>query len=133
MILRSYVLHSALQYHPDTAPEQHTNGLDPATKFRAIAEAWAILSKPDIKLKYDSERGHYVRSLVKKKFSVEVSTSSPPMSFVDADNISTSFTTQRDKFSKIRHLASSNWEDIRSKYKSEKWQKTPLYAKKVRR
>ena len=124
----------SLQYHPDTAPQHHAKGVDPATKFRIVAEAWAILSKPEIKSKYDAERAYYIRSLAKDKFSVEVNTiSSSPTSFVDVDNISTTFLTQRDKFAKIRHLGSSNWEDIRSKYKTEKWQKTPLYVKKVRR
>jgi len=103
--------------------------MDPAKDFKMVAEAWSILSKPELKLKYDLLRGKHLNSLQKNRYSIEVSSNNNDLG--DFSNISVGFNTQKNNYSKVQVKASSNWEDLQTKYKSEKWQNTPLNIRKV--
>ena len=85
--------------------------------FLEISEAWAVLSKPDIKSKYDSARGLFTRSAEPLPDTSRM--------------ISQDFLVQRQNYEVVKRQASSNWHELRDKYKQEKWLNLPLSERKV--
>ena len=82
-------------------------------KFRNISEALSILSKTDVRGRYDSARikaGHML--------------SSQSVSSIDTPiDIPTSYNTQRENFGFALKKAGDAWKDNRDKYKCERWNK----------
>lgn len=90
-------------------------------KFRDISEAWSILSRPDLRQRYDSER--------LKNFGSAIGN----INRATQQNIEMfdSYNTQKNNFKHVQKMASSNWREIQDKYKTEKWQQLSLKEKKV--
>lgn len=135
----TYVLctaYAALLYHPDTAPvEEKTNtaqlGNNKARHFEfiRISEAYGILSKPESKVYYDRVRSRHLGYKIGQEL---LNHSSSLASLGDHQNISDAFQTQRDNYAAVvSKKASSNWMDLKEKYKTEKWQNMSLSARKV--
>jgi curved DNA-binding protein CbpA len=99
-----------LQYHPDVS-----TSIDAATKFRAIQDAYEILSDAPTRAKYDA-----ARNIILDK--VAASVTSPPIGFI----------TQQLNYGTVRKAASSTWQSLAAdRLKSTAWQKLPLVSKKV--
>mmetsp|Transcript_24504 Transcript_24504/g.40852 ORF Transcript_24504/g.40852 Transcript_24504/m.40852 type:complete len:197 (+) Transcript_24504:102-692(+) len=128
--LRAAYVVLALQHHPDTA-EAEVDSVDSSTsgqdsEFIKVAEAWRILSKPDAREQYNRLRGRYLG--LTGKFGTH------QQSFNDfPSEIPMGYNTQRANFHKVQAKASSNWTEIQSKYKNEKWHNLPLSERKLRR
>lgn len=88
-----------------------------------------MLSKPDLKLLYDSSRRKLINETLASRFSIDISSGGGFA--VGISNIPSGFNTQKANFVKVQSKASSNWEDLQTKYKTEKWQRIPLEVKKV--
>lgn len=100
-----------LQYHPDV-----NSSADAAIRFRAIQDAYEILSDSVSRAKYDAGRN---------KFLTKTLTT-------EAAPIPGGFITQQQNFNMVRRNASSSWQAIASnRLKTPAWQKMPLAAKKV--
>lgn len=103
-------------HHPDKNPEK-----EDSTLFIQISDAWNILSKPELKSLYDAMRNGIDPKLILK----------PKLDFHETLN-SSGFHKQRENYTaNVKKRASSNWKEIASKYKLEKWQNLPLDKKKV--
>ena len=124
---------SALKLHPDThLPSLKSSGPDGSTneppgakganeEFIRVAEAWSVLSKVDLKQQYDLMR--------KGGGDSSHTISGPGCSSV----VSSTYSTQKSAYHRsVKQKASSNWMELKDKYKSEKWQNLPLSQKKVR-
>jgi DnaJ-class molecular chaperone len=111
----------ALRYHPDMSAAKRVgfNAAETAGKFREVSEAWQILSKPEVRQKYDGARRRLLGPA-----------SSSTIGGIPSE-VPTSFNTHKTNFVNVQKAASSNWRDIQDKYKSEKWQKLPLKDRKV--
>jgi len=127
---------SALKLHPDThlsslkpsGPDGSTNeppGAKGANEeFIRVAEAWSVLSKVDLKQQYD---------LLRKGGGDSSHTISGPGSSHTSSVVSNTYSTQKSAYHRsVKQKASSNWMELKDKYKSEKWQNLPLSQKKVR-
>jgi len=126
-----------LKLHPDThlsslkssGPDGTTNELPGAKganeEFIRVAEAWSVLSKADLKQQYDLMRK------VGGDSSHSSSAVSGPGSYTSV--VSSTYNTQKSAYHRsVKQKASSNWQELKDKYKSEKWQNLPLAQKKVR-
>eukprot|EP00596_Hydrurales_sp_CCMP1899_P011034 CAMPEP_0119040274 /NCGR_PEP_ID=MMETSP1177-20130426/10147_1 /TAXON_ID=2985 /ORGANISM="Ochromonas sp, Strain CCMP1899" /LENGTH=128 /DNA_ID=CAMNT_0007005165 /DNA_START=134 /DNA_END=517 /DNA_ORIENTATION=- len=95
----------ALRYHPDTSQASIEKGLssskeDQAQKFRGISEAWSVLSKPDVRNRYDSARtrgGHTKGASTMNNY--------PGLQ----SDIPSNFDTQMNNHGAVQRFASSNW------------------------
>lgn len=92
--------------------------LDAAIKFRAIQDAYEVLSDPHTRTSYESARN----SLLKKVIAQETM-------------LTTGFVTQRDNFQAVKRGVSAGGvqESTNSRFKDAAWQKLPLAAKKAAR
>lgn len=115
-------------HHPDTQlPSLKAGDLQKKTdEFIKISEAWSVLSKPDMKQKYDLLRKNLLG--LANKYG-----GNPNISVPVQTEISMGYNVQKLNYQKVQHNASSSWEDMRDKYKNEKWQQLPLAEKKLRR
>jgi hypothetical protein len=83
------------------------------------------LSRPDIRDKYDRERA---RIYLNKVDTVNGSKS------INYHSDVPSYTAQKENYYNVTlNHASSNWRELRDKYKTEKWQNKPLSEKKMSR
>ena len=128
----------ALKYHPDMAgnaaasSSSSSSSLGNGTelsmnereaRFREVSEAWSILSKADTRSRYDSFRARQGGGNgVQADGSLSVPTEIP-----------LNYDTQRANFASVKHAASSNWKELKVKYKTEHWQNMPLPEKKLLR
>lgn len=120
---------SAMQYHPDTAPiteSKNENYLQSRqAQFINVSEAWSILSKPEMKTFYDRNRSRYIGRDIGSVAANNLIHSD------DHKVISEGFNTQRVNFKGVQSRASSTWQDMQEKYKSEKWHNMSLDQRKV--
>jgi hypothetical protein len=86
------------------------------------------LSKPETKTKYDTERARLLRG---SSGGSGVGSSSAIGNAASKMEVPDSFSMQRANYAQVQVKASSNWEALRVKYKTEKWQNMPLEARKV--
>mmetsp|Transcript_5335 Transcript_5335/g.5497 ORF Transcript_5335/g.5497 Transcript_5335/m.5497 type:complete len:181 (-) Transcript_5335:170-712(-) len=100
----------ALRHHPDVA------GKENSTKFTEVQEAFHLLSKPEIRLKYDSAR----RKLSGASFTPSVVSN-------------TAYKSQKTNFDTIQKEAGTHWKTTVDKYKTEKWINMSLSDKKKTR
>ncbi|RYG68397.1 hypothetical protein EON64_05270 [archaeon] len=118
----------ALKYHPDTSNTKNaTEEMAKKEEFIKISEAWSVLSKPELKSQYDTRRKEY---LIRNGGSAAAAVSS---SSNVAAEIHQAFHVQRANYAKVQYNASSNWQELQEKYRTEKWQKMPLKDKKASR
>jgi curved DNA-binding protein CbpA len=124
----------ALKKHPDTASASVTNA---AAEFSLISNAWAVLSKPDLKRQYDSARKSYISP---NTFTTKTSTTEANIVVDHKDRnergsdptvISETFHVQRAAYGRTKDTDNESWEGKRGKYYHEKWRKLPLDQKKV--
>lgn len=109
----------ALRYHPDMNIKNSTESDKQQISFVAVSEAWFVLSKPDLRQKYDT-------IFLKKQILSHQQYSS--------SQAAASFTTQRDNYVALqKSVSQSDWKDNLEKYKSEKWQRLDLKDKKTSR
>jgi len=131
--LKAAYINLALQYHPDTAPiaESKNENLSQSrqAQFITVSEAWSILSKPEMRAFYDKHRSRFIGRDIG---SVAASNLAQSLSD-DHKVISEGFNTQRVNFKGVQSRASSTWQDMQEKYKSEKWHKMSLDQRKVKR
>ena len=91
--------------------------IDAAIKFRAIQDAYEVLSDAHTRTSYESARN----SLLKKVITQETM-------------LTTGFVTQRDNFEAVkRGVGSGVQESSNSRFKDAAWQRLPLAAKKAAR
>jgi curved DNA-binding protein CbpA len=136
--LKSAHIKLALKFHPDMAATATatTTGVpsssgaggaevltltDRAERFREVSEAWSVLSKSETRSRYDTFRQQQGGITT---FRADGSTAGVP------SEIPLNYDTQRANFAAVRHAASSNWQEIKDKYKTEKWQNMPLSERK---
>ena len=74
-----------------------------------------------IRKKYDIARG----IIAIDKSSVGISSN------LHEGEIDGAFNVQKANYTNVKYQASSNWRDLQSKYKTEKWHKMPLETKKA--
>lgn len=127
----------ALESHPDTkigagsgsgsGNISTSNALkDAGDRFREISEAWSVLSKPEMRKKYDAARAH-VEAKNHTKYNYTHSGSTEGHSEIPLG----SYTAQKSNYvGNVKVMAGSK---IRDKYKTEKWQNLSLDAKKATR
>lgn len=77
-----------------------------------------------IRKKYDISRG--INTL--DKSSIGLSSSNLQEGEIDG-----AFNVQKANYANVKYQASSNWRDLQSKYKTEKWHNMPLENKKALR
>ena len=101
----------ALKYHPDTSKND-----DDDFVFHEISEAWSVLSKPEIRKKYDLARRGTEKSYGSMMSSASFSSSAAEQ--MTHHTIPSSFTTARDNYTaSVKKNASSNWKDLQDKYR----------------
>ena len=102
--------------HPDIV------GPSPSARkhFQEIQDAFGVLSDAGVKLQYDNARSH------------PIVTSGSGMSVGSGiGNPATIYTVQKDNYNtRVRREASSNWRELKNKYKTEKWQNLSLNKRK---
>ncbi|KAJ1404497.1 DnaJ domain-containing protein [Ochromonadaceae sp. CCMP2298] len=118
--LKTAYIQLALIHHPDRAEDES----EESETFIKISEAWSILSRPEVRTRYDQLRGRF---LGLSSFGGQVTLTHEHM------EINPGYNTQKDNFVRVQAKASSNWQEIRSKYKNENWQKLPLSERKMKR
>lgn len=109
----------ALKYHPDV------NKTINVEQYRDIQSAYNILSKPEIRAMYDMSR----RKLL-NIFDPAVNVKASQSIDTGRNNVML-YETQRILFKETQKNASSNWRELKDKYKSEQWQSKDLAFKKV--
>jgi curved DNA-binding protein CbpA len=125
------LLFQALKKHPDTASVGVTNA---AAEFSLISNAWAVLSKPDLKRQYDSARKSYISPTT---YTTNTTTTEANIVVdhtdlnVDRTEINDNFHVQRAAYMKTKDPDVESWAGLRGKYHHEKWRKMPLEQKKV--
>jgi curved DNA-binding protein CbpA len=120
----------AKKYHPDTAEKSSSpssssssssssslSALPPQAKFIAIQNAYAVLSNPLLKKEYDDSRSAATSSRIAYSDTIP----------------DVSYGIQQANYTNVRKQASSNWMEIKDKYKTEKWQNLPLEKRKFSR
>lgn len=125
----------ALQHHPDTFLSQSStisvNKSVTNDEFIKISEAWSVLSKQDTRIQYDLLRKSYL-GINNNNSSSNSLQNNLQYNRNGSVNVSVNYNTQKALYNNsVKHKASSNWEDLKEKYKSEKWQNMPLTEKKV--
>ena len=109
----------ALKYHPDVNKEINIE------KYRDIQNAYNILSRPEIRESYDLTRR---RMIHRNDFYPDKNSNFRDLNKnIDIPN----YDVQRLQFKETQKHASSNWRELKDKYKSEQWQKKDLAFKKV--
>jgi len=104
---------------PNSTINEHPDAKATNEEFIRVAEAWSVLSKADLKQQYDLMWKHGGSSEV-----------SDPGIFTS--EVSSTYSTQKSAYHRsVKQKASSNWAELKDKYKSEKWQNLPLAQKKV--
>jgi curved DNA-binding protein CbpA len=123
----------ALLYHPDHLQNNKNSASekeDVGEKFRSIAEAWHVLSKPKLRQQYHKLRGISSKGLTPDGGDDSI------LSVEEINRVAaTSYGTQKEHFSQIVS-ARSNTDDVKSmtdKYRSKRWQKMALADKKIHR
>lgn len=116
----------ALKYHPDVNKDNSTLS---RSQWIDIQNAYNVLSKTELRANYDSSRrqilfGNNVGQGVTNNATEYVYTGEKGAPFYD---------TQRLQFKETQRNASSNWKDLKDKYKSEQWQRKDLAFKKAYR
>jgi DnaJ-class molecular chaperone len=101
----------ALKYHPDVAVGGDTAANN--SHFRAIQDAFTVLGNPVTRQLYDDAR---YGSSSSSSILGGMGTSSSSSSAVP-DN---SYTMQKANYVNVRRNASSNWREIKDKYKTER-------------
>jgi hypothetical protein len=109
----------ALKYHPDTA-DSGNDLKQSASQFRRIQEAFQVIGDPVIRDRYNDAR--YGAKPLAPNFDA-------PSSDVPAG----SYGMQKANYARVKREASSNWMDIKQKYKTEAWQDLPLSKRKASR
>ena len=135
--LKSAHIKLALKFHPDMAATANTTNAAPsssgagaelltltdrAERFREVSEAWSVLSKSETRSRYDTFRQRQGGGMT--TYRADGSAVGVP------SEIPHNYDTQRANFAAVRHAASSNWQEIKDKYKTEKWQNMPLSERK---
>ncbi len=127
----------ALQNHPDTA-SYRASGSDASleelkvrstsegddSKFREISDAWAVLSKPELRKSYDAHRAH-VAAVKHTTYNYTAGTGGPseiPLG---------SYSAQKNNYTGAVRAAAGF--KVADKYKTEKWQNLSLAEKKASR
>ncbi len=125
--MKAAYLNLARLHHPDTAPADGKSSKELEGEFIKIANAWRILSRPELKSQYDSLRSIYLARTLGFSHGV------PSVGHGDTTVISEGFNTQKINYAtRVQSRASSNWADLQDKYKTEKWQNMTLDQRKVR-
>jgi len=137
--LKAAYVQLALQHHPDTAKNfEGFDSKDAGETFKGIAEAWNVLSKPDIRKQYDDRRN----ALLMNRFpGMRIATHSPIRDYADAGGGGgggggrqslAHFATQKEHYE--RNVATdSTFFHRQEKYYSEKKMSRPLEVKKMSR
>jgi curved DNA-binding protein CbpA len=101
-----------MQYHPDTKTKEFDKSLLKAhqTQFVQVAEAYSVLSKPELKRFYDTRRSLLLGRNIGSASVVQAAADAA--SGEDRKIVSESYNTQRMNFSKVQGRASSNWRDL---------------------
>ena len=108
----------ALKNHPDIVGSSVKSLHD----FNAIQRAYDILSDPTTRQHYDRERGG---------LGLGPLVSGRNFDRIGQDNVGINFNTQRQNYqTTVRYQASSSWRELKTKYKTEKWQNLPLSERK---
>jgi curved DNA-binding protein CbpA len=117
----------ALENHPDTKALGMSAAYkeEAAAKFGKISEAWAVLSKPDVRKSYDAARtlsatpkiGNY--NYTSTGVSTEIRTEA--------------FASQASNYQSKMKGGSGTWKETQSKYRNEKFQKMSLDQRKASR
>ena len=115
----------ALEHHPDTAAKSEVKASD--SEFIKISEAWGILSRPDVRSRYDTLRGRHLG--IKDGTFGSVTMSS--MASTVHSEIPIGFAMQQQNYVHVQHKAGSTLEDAMEQRMQEKWKNTPLDQKKV--
>ena len=112
------MIYHIIKFHPDVNKDS-----DSSEKYINIQSAYNVLSKPDLRENYDM--------VVRKRFGQETQFSSSNNIPINNEKGMPFYDIQRINFKETQKYASSNWRDLKDKYKSEQWQKKPLAFKKV--
>ena len=117
----------ALENHPDTKALGMSAAYkdEAAAKFGKISEAWAVLSKPEVRKSYDAARalsampkiGNY--NYTSTGVSTEIRTET--------------FANQAANYHANLKGGAGTWKETQSKYRNEKFQNMPLDQKKASR
>ena len=124
----------ALESHPDTKVGDAATGIgasasalkDAGDRFREISEAWSILSKPDMRKKYDAARAH-VEAKNHTTYNYAHSGGTSGSTEIPIN----SYTAQKANY--VGNVKAAAGSKIRDKYKTEKWQNLSLAQKKATR
>ena len=110
----------ALKYHPDVSKD---NSALAKSQWVDIQNAYNVLSKTELRSIYDLTRQNTLQGNGGKlKADEYVYTGEKGVPFYDI---------QRLQFKETQRTASSNWRDLKDKYKSEQWQRKDLAFKKA--
>lgn len=121
---------AAMQHHPDTAGKNDDDIPKDSNKqnsqFIKVSEAWGILSRPEIRTRYDILRGKYL-GLGDNYGSLNFNR---PLDGHHS-SIPVGFATQKANFRHVQHKAGGTMEDTILKNRTDKWRDLPLSEKKV--
>lgn len=116
----------ALEHHPDLQKDKSSHA-STADDFRKVSEAWAVLSKPELKKSYDLARAAAKAALHTTYNYTPGSSDNTTHSEVPLG----SFTAQQSNYkNNVKAAAGFKTPD---KYKTEKWQNMSLDKKKASR
>jgi len=116
--IKSAYVHLALLHHPDTSSHK-TQSME----FIRITEAYSVLSKPEIRIKYDSKR----QSTNPLSAKYNINSTTPVTDFTPVHHVA------RSNYEKIQTENSNAWMNAGNKYKTDKWRNMPLHEKKLHR
>ena len=122
--IKSAHISLALKYHPDV--NKDTSALS-KSQWVDIQNAYSVLSKPEVRMMYDLSRQQKLTGI--NAGSGAAATASEYV--YTGDNGAPFYDTQRLQFKETQRTASSNWRELKDKYKSEQWQKKDLAFKKA--
>jgi len=120
-----------MEFHPDRQGMNDKETMSKAnmeTKFNSISEAWAVLSKPELKKAYDNGRVQAGRHKLDYSYESSGKGASPIPEHT--------FSKQRDHYQvTVKKAASSTWQEkqMLDKYRTEKWQSLSLDKRKAYR
>lgn len=119
----------ALVSHPDTAGPEVVNAKE---EFHAISTAYKVLTKPELKKKYDAARQqHLGGDAAKSGFVMR----DPRNLDVNAGSVNMAFSVASHELKHeglLRNInTGSDWTELQDKYRNEKWHKLSVETKKV--
>jgi DnaJ-class molecular chaperone len=99
----------AWKYHPDTSP----SGKLDQKAFHDVTEAWAVLSRPELKSLYDSRRTKYLMKDAIPSF--------------ENQELTLDFSFKQS----AKQNTNDSWKDRQDKYKTSNWRKLSHHEQKV--